>query len=385
MFPILDVRGRVIAFGGRVMDDSVPKYINTSDTPVYKKSAGVYALNFAKSSAGSGGRLILAEGYMDVIALHQGGFTQAVACLGTATTKEQSLLLRRYADEVVLSYDADEAGQKAAMRAIGIFDAAGLKVRVLRWDKERDGKDPDEILRRHGKERFQRLLDGAANDVEFRLLSERARFDLATDDGKRGFLARACEIMAGMRLSETTLDIYAGRLAEELGVNRGAITRETERRRGIIKRQGEKKQRSFLPTNLAPGYAREGAVPVQQRRAEETLLASLMCAPELYDKLAAELSPELFPSPDCKRAAELIFARLAEGGMPEPAFFQQEAAPDELALMTRLTMQRKGIGTALGECRDCLEVLHSVRDGPPEDLAALTDDEWRKLITGAET
>ncbi|MDR3345306.1 MAG: DNA primase, partial [Oscillospiraceae bacterium] len=164
MFPILDVRGRVIAFGGRVMDDSVPKYINTSDTPVYKKSTGVYALNFAKNSGSTGGKLILAEGYMDVIALHQSGFTQAVACLGTATTKEQALLLRRYTDEVVLSYDADEAGQKAAMRAIGIFDTAGLKVRVLRWDKERDGKDPDEILRRHGKERYQRLLEGAAND-----------------------------------------------------------------------------------------------------------------------------------------------------------------------------------------------------------------------------
>ncbi|MDR3344894.1 MAG: hypothetical protein LBT21_04810, partial [Oscillospiraceae bacterium] len=208
---------------------------------------------------------------------------------------------------------------------------------------------------------------------------------LGTDDGKRGFLARACEIMAGMRLRETTLDIYAGRLAEELGVNREAITHETERRRGIIRRQGEKKQQGFLPTNLAPIYGREGAVPVQQRRAEETLLASLMSAPELYAKLADELPPELFPSADCRRAAELLIARLAAGAEVEPAFFEQEAAPDEMALFTQLAMQRKGVGASLKECRDCLEVLHCARDKPPDDITALSDDEWLKLITGKGT
>jgi len=379
MFPIMDVRGRVIAFGGRVMDDSMPKYINSSDTPVYKKSAGVYALNFAKNAAN--GRLILAEGYMDVIALHQGGFTQAVACLGTATTKEQALLLRRYAAEVVLSYDADEAGQKAAARAIGIFDQAGLKVRVLRWDKDRDGKDPDEILRRHGAGRFRSLLDGAANDVEFRLLSERGKFDLQTDDGRRGYLERACGILAEMRLSETTLDIYAGRLAEELGVDKGAILRETERRRAIMKRQDNKKQRHFLPTNLAPVYGREGTVPVQQRRAEERLLASLMRSPELYRTLGAELSPELFPSPDTRRAAELLFARLAEGGEIEPAFLGQEAAPEDMALLTRLHMRGGEIRGSPRECRDCIEVLRSEREKPPGDVAGLSDEEFLQLFS----
>lgn len=142
MFPIIDPRGNVIAFGGRVLDDSKPKYINTSDTLVYKKSNGVFALNFAKN--GNDGKLIIAEGYMDVIALHQAGFTNAVACLGTALTKEQANLLSRYADEIILSYDADEAGQKATARALGIFGTTGMEIKVLRLT---GGKDPDEIIK----------------------------------------------------------------------------------------------------------------------------------------------------------------------------------------------------------------------------------------------
>lgn len=142
MFPIIDPRGNVIAFGGRVLDDSKPKYINTSDTLVYKKSNGVFALNFAKN--GNDGKLIIAEGYMDVIALHQAGFTNAVACLGTALTKEQANLLSRYADEIILSYDADEAGQKATARALGIFGTTGMEIKVLHLT---GGKDPDEIIK----------------------------------------------------------------------------------------------------------------------------------------------------------------------------------------------------------------------------------------------
>ncbi|MDR1410309.1 MAG: DNA primase [Oscillospiraceae bacterium] len=380
MFPILDVRGRVIAFGGRVMDNSMPKYINTSDTPVYKKSAGVYALNFAKNS---GGKLILAEGYMDVIALHQADFTGAVACLGTATTKDQAMLLRRYAEEVVLSYDADEAGQKAAIRAIGVFDTVGLKVRVLRWDKERDGKDPDEILRRHGRERFQRLLEGAANDVEFRLLSERSKFDIATDDGKRGFLARACEVMASMRLSETTLDIYAGRLAGELSVSREAITRETERRRDILKRQGAKRQRDFIPTNLAPVYNREGTVPVEMRSAEKILLYSLMRAPEFYPALSETLTASLFQSPDAQRGAEVLFRRLANGEETSLIYLEQDADGEVMSLFTGLELTfNKSFTVSLQECRDCIAVLQKTRGKPPDDVAAISADDWLKLFSG---
>ena len=179
MVPIIDVRGNVVAFGGRVLDDSKPKYINTSDTLVYKKSLGVFGLNFAKNTTEK--TLILVEGYMDAISLHQAGFTNVIACLGTALTSEMAHLLSRYADEIILSYDADEAGQKATQRAIGILGSIGMKLRVVHLS---GGKDPDEILRKYGPERFRSLIDGAANDIEFELLKARDGLDLATSDGK---------------------------------------------------------------------------------------------------------------------------------------------------------------------------------------------------------
>ncbi|MDR0884187.1 MAG: toprim domain-containing protein [Oscillospiraceae bacterium] len=413
MFPILDVRGRVIAFGGRILTEKPPndsggqrpredvpyavgdmppslgdtqfapqstykqpKYINSSDTPVYKKSQGVYALNFAKKN---GGRLILAEGYMDVIALQQAGFTDAVACLGTATTKEQALLLRRYADEVVLSYDADEAGQKAVSRALPIFDAAGLRVRVLRWNKETDGKDPDEIIRRHGRERYQSLLDSAANDIEFRLSAERSQFDLSTDNGKRQYLERACQTLASMHLSETARDLYAARVAEDTGVDKAAIVAETARRYEIQKKSAAKKERLFIPTNLAPVYAREGTVPVQVVRAQETLLAALLHEPTLARRLALSAqTAQCFPSPDLRHAAEQIFGRLAAGLEVDPAYFGQDATPEELALLVRLSVQ--DVAASEEECRDCLDVLVHAQDKPPEDLTQLADEDFRALL-----
>ncbi|MGN0469010.1 MAG: DNA primase, partial [Acutalibacteraceae bacterium] len=160
MVPIIDARGNVVAFGGRVLDDSKPKYINTSDTLVYKKSLGVFGLNFAKNSKEKS--LILVEGYMDAISLHQAGFDNAIACLGTALTSEMAHLLSRYCDEIILSYDADEAGQKATKRAIEVFSSIGMKLRVVRLS---GGKDPDEILKKYGPERFRSLIDGASNDI----------------------------------------------------------------------------------------------------------------------------------------------------------------------------------------------------------------------------
>ena len=176
MFPVIDIRGNVVAFGGRVLDDSKPKYINTSDTLVYKKGQGIFALNLAKNG-NSERKLILAEGYMDVIALHQAGFTNAVACLGTALTKEQAGIIARYADEVILSYDNDGAGQAAATRAIQIFSKTGIKIRVLSLS---GGKDPDEIIKNHGPERFRALLQGAANDTEYKILKARNKYDVST-------------------------------------------------------------------------------------------------------------------------------------------------------------------------------------------------------------
>ncbi|MBQ4626834.1 MAG: toprim domain-containing protein, partial [Clostridia bacterium] len=218
--------------GGRVMDDSKPKYINTSDTLVYKKSNGVFALNFAKNA--NENKLILVEGYMDVIALHQAGFGNAIACLGTAFTSEQANLLSRYADEVIICYDNDEAGRKATERALSVLGKTGLKLRVVAMS---GGKDADEIIRTHGRERFASLLSEAANKTEYKLLEERNKYNILTDDGKLRFLMAAANILAECGSIES--EIYATRLSNELGVNVDSIKAQIRSAKSKLRRSDE--------------------------------------------------------------------------------------------------------------------------------------------------
>lgn len=240
MFPIFDLRGNVTAFGGRVLTEEKPKYINTSDTPVYHKSSGLFAMNFAKNTDSR--QLILAEGYMDVIALHRAGFPNAIASLGTSLTEEQARVLRRYADEVVICYDSDGAGQKATQRAIPILKDAGLRVRVVTVP---GGKDPDEFMRNYGEEgpmRFQQLLEQSGTDVEYRLGRLRAQYDLSTEDGRLRYLSEAAEQVLSKLHSSMEQDIYAGKLAGETGVDRQRILETVDRLSKRERRQEEKKR-----------------------------------------------------------------------------------------------------------------------------------------------
>lgn len=240
MFPIFDLRGNVTAFGGRVLTDEKPKYINTADTPVYHKSSGLFAMNFAKNTDSR--QLILAEGYMDVIALHRAGFQNAIASLGTSLTEEQARILKRYADEVVICYDADGAGQKAAERAIPILKDTGLRVRVVTVP---GGKDPDEFMRNYGEEgpaRFRQLVEQSGTDVEYRLDRLRAQYDISTEDGRLRYLSEAAEQVLSKLHSPMEQDIYAGKLAGETGVDRQRILETVDRLSKRERRQEEKKQ-----------------------------------------------------------------------------------------------------------------------------------------------
>ncbi|MDE6155628.1 MAG: DNA primase, partial [Eubacterium sp.] len=216
MTPIIDVRGNVIAFGGRVLDDSKPKYINTSDTLLYKKTNELFGLNFAKNNCSES--LILCEGYMDVIAMHQAGFTNAVAGCGTALTNEQVRLISRYTKEVILAYDADEAGRKALNKAIGLFKSTDIKVKIPALA---GGKDPDEIIKTYGKDKFKGMLDGASNEIEFALFDLKDKTDLNTTQGKIDFLNGAIKILCGV--SPIEQDLYLTRLSNELGVEKSSI------------------------------------------------------------------------------------------------------------------------------------------------------------------
>ena len=217
MFPIIDVRGNVIGFGGRVLDDSKPKYLNSADTPVFKKSRNLFALNFAKNTKERS--LILGEGYMDVIAMHQAGFTNAVATLGTSLTADQARMISQYAKEVIIAYDSDSAGQTATKRALSLFEETGIKVRILSIP---DAKDPDEYIKRFGATRFKLLLEGCSNAIEFELAKAKANFDLETADGKVGYLKEAAKVLAGIR-SPVEIDVYAAKIAGETEVSKEAV------------------------------------------------------------------------------------------------------------------------------------------------------------------
>lgn len=377
MFPIIDLRGNVIAFGGRVMDDSKPKYINTSDTLVYKKSNGVFALNFAKNA--NDNKLILVEGYMDVIALHQAGFTNAIACLGTAFTNEQANLLSRYADEILICYDNDGAGRTATARALEVLGRTGLKLRVVQM---RGGKDADEIIRVHGKERFADLLKEAANKTEYKLLEERKKFDIDTDDGKLRFLTSAAQILAGCGSIEQ--DIYATRLANELGVGVESIKAQIKTAGMQFKRLEKAKARQKADEMLEKSFEDknnpERSKNIRAARAEETLIASFMRNPDFYYKLKDKISPQNFVTSFNRRVMECLIRILESGSEPELSEFSSEFTPEEMDSVTRIFHLSENLGNTLKECEDCIGVLTEKSAAKITDASAMSDEEFLKLF-----
>lgn len=313
MFPIIDLRGNVIAFGGRIMGDGKPKYLNTSDTLVFHKSNGLFALNFAKNHTKSG--LILAEGYMDVIALHQAGFQNTIATLGTALTVDQARLLARYTSEVFLCYDADEAGQKASARAIPILRDTGITVRVLNLGV---GKDPDEFIRSYGEQgpaRFRQLLENSGNDVEYRLQKMRAQCNLQTSDGKVAYLTRAAELL-GTLDNSMEQEIYAGRLAEEIGIARSSIMAQVEKNGKKKRREKEKKEfRAFQQqtAGIRDAVNPEKSQHLRAAKAEEALIIYLFQHPDAAEAVFAALPPEKFVTSFNRRVYTVILGKIKDG------------------------------------------------------------------------
>ncbi len=377
MFPIIDLRGNVIAFGGRVMDDSKPKYINTSDTPVYKKSNGVFALNFAKNA--NENKLLLVEGYMDVIALHQAGFTNAIACLGTAFTSEQANLLSRYAEEIIICYDNDGAGREATQRALAVLGKTGLKLRVVTMS---GGKDADEIIRTHGKERFAELLGMAANKTEYRLLQERNKYNLNTDDGKLRFLTAAAQILA--ECSAIECDIYATRLSNELGVSAESINAQIRSVKTRQRRSDESKRlkesEALIERSFADKNNPQRAANIRAAKAEETLIASLMRNPDFYPKLKDKFSADDFVTDFNKRIMRCLADKLDKGFIPELSLFAREFTPEEMGSVTRIYMSSAELNNTLRECEDCISVLQNAAESKPTDVSSLSAEEYLKLF-----
>ena len=285
MFPIIDVSGNVIAFGGRVMDDSKPKYKNSSDTPVFKKLRNLFALNFARHTCQDA--LILCEGYMDVIALHAAGVTNAVATLGTAITSEQARVMSRYTKKVIISYDSDEAGVKAATRAMKLLEEVGLEVNVLSLS---GAKDPDEYIKKYGVERFRQVISGAKSKFDYSLDAIISRFDISLPQDKINAIAEVEKLISETN-SKAERDVYIREVAKRFDVQPSSIRDDVEqiilkRERSYKRTQAQKvkQETAGYSDRINPDFIKAPAVA----RNEETVLGLLLLFPNHRKKVFGE-------------------------------------------------------------------------------------------------
>ena len=357
MYPIIDLRGNVIAFGGRVLTDAKPKYLNTSDTLVFRKSDALFALNFAKNQGSQ--QLILAEGYMDVIALHQAGFSNAVATLGTALTTDQARLMSRYAKEVVICYDADEAGQKATARAIPMLRDAGLLVKVLNIV---GGKDPDEYIRSYGEQgpaRFKQLLDACGNDVEYRLAKIRRSCNLESADGRVASLTGAAELLATLE-SRMEQEVYAGKLAEEIGIDRSAIMMQVDK--NSKKRQKQQQQRQFRAfqqqtAGIGDDINPDKAKNLRAASAEEALLAYLVKYPDRAEEIYGRLPPEKFSTSFNRRVYQVIMGKIMDGKDYSLTDISGEFSVDEIGAIARIFAKHHDASATWKDAQEYINVI----------------------------
>lgn len=337
IFPIIDNFSNVIAFGGRAINDEVkPKYLNTSDTPVFKKSRNLFALNFARSCADE--YIILCEGYMDVIAVNMAGFSNAVATLGTALTSEQARIMAKYTKKVVISYDSDDAGQSAAKRAIPLLSEAGIEVSVL---KMKDAKDPDEYIKKFGAAKFKLLIEGSRGKFDFLCDTVLKKYDISIPDEKVRAAHEICEIIAGF-YSDVERSVYISKAAERLSIEEKSIRTDTERirKKKIREEDGERMRKIISDTS---GYTdninRERVGNTRAAKAEETIIGLILLYPELFSKAVSEewaLCPEDFKTSFGRRVFEAL-EKL--GGKADIGVLAADFSVDEISRIT--DMQRK--------------------------------------------
>ena len=368
MFPIIDLRGNVVAFGGRTLGDDKPKYLNTSETPVFNKGDMLFALNFAKNS--NDGRLILCEGYMDVISMHQAGFTTAVATLGTALTPSQARLMSRYAKEVIVSYDSDGPGQKAAARAIPLLRSAGLLVRVLTIA---GGKDPDEYIKAYGPLRFKQMLDACGNDVEYRLQKAKEGCNLQTAEGRVAYLRGAVQVLAALE-NKVEREVYAGKVAEETGIETATLLSQANAGSKKIEKD-RRRQESREIHRKAVGYRDsvnpEKAEHLRAAAAEEALIAYLMKNPGSFARIFELLPPEKFITEFNRRVYARIVGRMKEEKSVSLTDLAEEFSPDELSYLAGILAKHDGVSA---EWHDAEEYVNVIRQ----------EDENRRLGSAAE-
>ena len=372
VFPIIDLRGNVLGFSGRRLDESDPKkYVNTADTIVYKKGNEVYGLNIAKKSKEA--NLILCEGNIDVVMLHQAGFDNAVAGLGTALTQEQAMLLSRYASEILICYDNDEAGTKATTKAINLFSKTNANVKVLTLS---GGKDPDEIIKTHGVDYFRSLLEQGSNEIEFELLKENKKINISTDDGKRQYIMKIIPYLA--KLSPIELEIYASRLEEELKiVSKQAIIQEVNRQRKKTARQEEKKRFEEIRTKTSrlDTLNKERKANMLAAKAEESLILSLLLNSKVLEEIDAKVSPDDFVTEFNRKIFTVISSRIREGRTVEFINLHDELTDSEITGLSAIRSEYEAVNGTAEEAGDFIEVLKKekkkkdIKSNPADEIS----------------
>ncbi len=368
IFPIIDTTGNIIAFGGRVMDDTKPKYLNSSDTPGFKKSRNLFALNFAKRSCAD--MMVLCEGYMDVIALHAAGFEMAVATLGTAITSDQARIMARYTKKVIISYDSDEAGQRAADKAMRLLGEVGLEVRVL---KLTEAKDPDEYIKKFGKDRFRIELEGSKSGFEHKFGNIIVKYDTDTADGKIRAAGEICGLIA-FSAQSVERDVYIAYTAEKLGLSAESIKNDVDKIRA--KRQKDYRRREgrdavsaakFFGDKINPDAAKN----VAAAGAEEVILGLLLLYEEYRGAVVSGRvdikEDDFFTSFGRKVFSTIIEMTMSESGFSQ-AMLGQYFSSDEMGRIQGFVIKRAALDN------NSIEILSAA-------AAALREE---KIISEAE-
>lgn len=375
MFPIIDLRGNVIAFGGRILTDQKPKYLNTSDTLVFKKSANLFSLNNAKNTGLR--TLILCEGYMDVIALNAAGFQNAVATLGTALTGEQALLMKRYADEVVICYDADEAGQKATAKAIDILRNVGMVIRVLTVP---NGKDPDEFIRKNGSNgqaAFKNLLQNSGDDVQYRLSKLKLTHDVSRPESKALYMKEALRVISNLD-SSVEQDIYCSKLSDELGVGKDAVLEDLNRIKSVRRRDQATKEYRRVAADLTARDERlnpERRDNIRGAKAEEMLISYIFHNPDMLSKASALISPQDFVTDFNARFYAYILEKI-QSGLPPDLNIAQDFTPDEVSRFYSIVNSYNSQTATIGAMKEYIEtILFEKRKLTKADIAEMSPEE----------
>lgn len=371
MFPIVDTRGAVIGFGGRVLDDSQPKYLNTAKTPVFDKGRNLFSLNFAKDSSST--HMILAEGYMDVIAINQAGFSNVVATLGTAITPEQARKLTQYAKEMIIAYDSDGPGQQATQKAINRFSEVGMPSRILHMT---GAKDPDEFIKKYGSERFRLLLEQAGDAINFRLDRCENGLDTSTESGKVQLLKRVVSVLAEIQ-NPLEREVYLSRTANKWEISAEVLHQQVDRTiRSKRRLEATKEWKDIIEHTVRPEPQQpQSGNHLRERKAEERILFYILSKPEESAWIVDEIKPEQFSSALFQQVLNAFQESVRQQTSFSLSSMGDVLSEGEMGKLSGIAARNQEVPVTKEEVQDCIRVLHP---GVPETVE--TNDDLLKLI-----